>query len=160
MGFSLKPALAALVALAINFGCEVGLSEGAGIPGSGTAPQVWSSTHFTTIINTFPTKSYANHSITSLHFSSLHHSSLRLHPQEKEETYLCLVRLPSVLLQQRGPLSFVTNTWLIIIHKHRHLPSAPMLRGDLLPIPEWDMVVAHNAAGRPEHAPLFVYGFI
>ncbi|KAG8920024.1 hypothetical protein FRC02_001209 [Tulasnella sp. 418] len=43
MGFSPKAALAALFALAINFDCEVGLSEGAGIPGSGTAPQVWSS---------------------------------------------------------------------------------------------------------------------
>ncbi|KAG8909978.1 hypothetical protein FRC02_007453 [Tulasnella sp. 418] len=55
MGFSLKAALAALVALAINFGCEVGLSEGAGIPGSDTALQVWSSPPLSTPFPSNPT---------------------------------------------------------------------------------------------------------
>ncbi|KAG8937670.1 hypothetical protein FRC03_007939, partial [Tulasnella sp. 419] len=54
MGFSLKAALAALVALAINLGCEAGLSEGAGIPGSSTASQVWSSTTSPPLSTPFP----------------------------------------------------------------------------------------------------------
>ncbi|KAG8938421.1 hypothetical protein FRC03_007267, partial [Tulasnella sp. 419] len=125
------------------------LSKGAGISGIGTVPQVLPSTHFTTIINLLPhqiLRRPLDNTIASLFLQLLVIVPLSVLVQKQKKRLIFVLFVSKLLLQQRGPLSFAINAWLIIFHKHGRLFQVSPYCTDSthsssIPLQEWDVVV-------------------